>query len=62
MSFSTSVLYYKVASKDADGTLSLSGKKIPLVRLMELPKGRKRYCNPYISAKDLTLEKEGIMN
>ncbi len=56
------MLYYKVASKDADGTLSLSGKKIPLVRLMELPKGRKRYCNPYISAKDLTLEKKGIMN
>ncbi len=49
-------------SKDADGTLNLSNKKIPLVRLMGLPKGRKRYRNPYISAKDLTLEKKEISN
>jgi len=36
------------------GGLSLSNRKIPLVRLMGLPKRRKMYRNPYISAADLT--------
>ncbi|WP_255883056.1 MULTISPECIES: hypothetical protein [unclassified Ruminococcus] len=42
--------------------LNLSAKKIPVVRLMGLPKGRKRYRNPYITAKGLTLEKKEITN
>lgn len=41
---------------------TLSNRKIPLVRLMGLPKGQKRYRNLYISAKDLTLEKKEITN
>ena len=32
--------------------------KTPLVRLMRLPEKRKLYMNPYITAKDLTKEKE----
>jgi len=56
------VLYYKTVSKAADGTLNLPGKKIPLVRLMGLPKGQKQYRNLYISAKELTLERKEITN
>lgn len=44
--------------KDGDGSgLSLSNKKIPLVKLMGLPAKRKLYRNPYITAADLTRER-----
>lgn len=46
------------AVQDGDGNgLSLSNKKIPLVKLMGLPAKRKLYRNPYITAADLTRER-----
>ncbi len=47
---------YEVKEGDVDG-LSLSNKKIPLVKLMGLPARRKLYRNPYITAADLTRER-----
>ncbi len=38
--------------------LDASGRKTSIVRLMGLPEKRKLYMNPYITAKDLTKEKE----
>lgn len=50
---------YEVRDGDWNG-LSLSNKKIPLVRLMGLPAKRKLYRNPYITAADLTRERLSI--
>ncbi len=47
---------YEVKDGDLDG-LSLSNKKIPLVKLMGLPAKRKLYRNPYITVADLTRER-----
>jgi len=47
---------YEVKDGDLDG-LSLSNKKIPLVRLMGLPAKRTLYRNPYITATDLCKER-----
>ena len=50
---------YEVREGDLNG-LSLSNRKIPLVKLMGLPAKRKRYRNPYITAADLTRERMTI--
>ncbi len=47
---------YEVKDGDVNG-LSLSNKRIPLVKLMGLPAKRKLYRNPYITAADLTKQK-----
>lgn len=47
---------YEVKEGDLNG-LSLSNKKIPLVKLMGLPAKRKLYRNPYITAADLSKER-----
>jgi len=50
---------YEVKDVDRNG-LSLSNKKIPLVKLMGLPAKRKLYRNPYITTADLTRERKMI--
>lgn len=47
---------YEVKDGNMHG-LSLSNKKIPLVKLMGLPAKRKLYRNPYITAADLARER-----
>ena len=48
---------YEIRGEDRK-LLDASDRKTPLVRLMGLPEKRKLYMNPYITAKDLTKEKE----
>ena len=48
---------YEIKGEDRK-LLEASSRKTPLVRLMRLPEKRKLYMNPYITAKDLTKEKE----
>lgn len=48
---------YEIKGEDRK-LLDASSMKTPLVRLMRLPEKRKLYMNPYITAKDLTKEKE----
>ena len=48
---------YEIKGEDRK-LLEASSMKTPLVRLMRLPEKRKLYMNPYITAKDLTKEKE----
>jgi len=50
---------YQVAEGERGG-LSRSNRKIPLVKLMGLPKKRKLYRNPYISTSDLTKKRLDI--
>ncbi len=50
---------YEVKEGDLDG-LSLSNKKIPLVKLMGLPAKRRLYRNPFITAADLSKERATI--
>ena len=48
---------YEIKGEDRK-LLEASSRKTPLVWLMGLPEKRKLYMNPYITAKDLTKEKE----
>ena len=48
---------YEIKGEDRT-LLEASSRKTSLVRLMGLPEKRKLYMNPYITAKDLTKEKE----
>lgn len=48
---------YDIGAKDRELLRNMSGRT-PLVKIMGLPKGRKLYRNPYITARDLTKERE----
>ena len=48
---------YEITGEDKT-LLNASDAKTPIVKLMGLPKNRKLYRNPYISANDLTKDKE----
>ncbi len=52
-------LGYQNMGKDSE-LLKRSGLKTIVVRIMGLPKGRKLYRNPYITAADLTKERETL--